>query len=118
MLTASKTLPPDDVSINEKISSKQESILSCDICSKVYENAADLSTHKKRHKVDAPLVCSYCSRQYTDRHRYEVHVRFHTGETPFKCPICNKGFRDSRKPFITYWTFKRSLGIVVKRKFM
>lgn len=64
---------------------------SCVICSKMFNNANQLSKHKLIHKKDStPAQCSICQREFSNERRLKLHVAaVHDKLKPFKCSHCD-----------------------------
>lgn len=47
----------------------------CDICSKHFTNASDLTKHKRIHDPDSKISCEFCERKFAQRVNYRNHLR-------------------------------------------
>lgn len=47
----------------------------CDVCSKHFTNASDLTKHKRIHDPDSKIACKYCDRKFAQRVNYRNHLR-------------------------------------------
>lgn len=74
-----------------------KSLLSCQVCSKVFEKSSQLGCHMRVHMDDTTkgFKCSKCSKKYSSIRSVRRHfAKAHPSEKPYRCGVCNKGFID------------------------
>jgi hypothetical protein len=64
----------------------------CDVCSKRFNQEAELQKHAARHRRRRAHVCSLCGKSFVCRSQLDVHGYVHTGERPFGCTVCPRRF--------------------------
>lgn len=69
----------------------------CEICTKTYSNASNLSKHKRIvHQGILSFICHFCGEAFPSRQTRDTHSRIHSGEAPFHCDYCTKSFRSKQ----------------------
>uniref|UniRef100_A0A673H762 Ovo-like zinc finger 1b n=1 Tax=Sinocyclocheilus rhinocerous TaxID=307959 RepID=A0A673H762_9TELE len=64
------------------------SVLSCQVCQKIFTTARMLKRHSEMKKYS----CEHCGKGFNDAFDLKRHVRTHTGVRPYKCTMCVKAF--------------------------
>ncbi|XP_034023237.1 zinc finger protein 8-like isoform X2 [Thalassophryne amazonica] len=71
----------------------RENLFSCNICSQLFVNEAELSLHLSVHSSNNTYTCQVCGKVTDSRSHMVCHLRTHTGEKPYYCPICGNRYK-------------------------
>lgn len=69
-----------------------QSITTCNICGKEYENFHQLIGHLTGHRTANSFECKYCGQRFSQRLKMMGHMTKHTGIKSFQCLGCNERF--------------------------
>ena len=75
--------------IDVHVTSNNEGMFSCNICSYSSHHKQNVQKHLKIHTGERPFACPLCSYRGTQKHHLENHMKTHTGEKVFSCQLCD-----------------------------
>nr|XP_055093830.1 LOW QUALITY PROTEIN: putative zinc finger protein 56 [Symphalangus syndactylus] len=65
----------------------------CKECGKAFNRLSHLTTRKIIHTGKKPYKCEECGKAFNQSANLTTHKRIHTGEKPYKCEECGKAFK-------------------------
>lgn len=69
----------------------------CGMCEKAFMNLSNMKTHEKRHRGERNFTCEICSKSFYVNHHLERHKATHTKTKQHKCSVCSKEFSTAAK---------------------
>ena len=84
-----------DLDKYQPLGPKLEKILTCEVCSKVFQRKDLLKKHKHTHKALKKIhTCKHCNKSFTRKDNMQDHIRsVHNNERPYKCNLCSRTFK-------------------------
>lgn len=64
----------------------------CEICEKIFPNAAKLAKHQLIHSASSPFKCEQCKKTFSTKFKLVRHVLIHSDRKQFSCTICDRTF--------------------------
>ena len=78
---------------------EKKTLLSCEMCNKLFTDRGKLKEHKKMHEVTDPAEyqCQLCTKTFSSNWKLNVHKRCHIKPEDKRrnCQICNKVYPES-----------------------
>ena len=78
---------------HEKDRHKRRPLITCQHCSKTFNDKPKFLIHLRKHSKDRRYKCQLCPRSFSSESALKNHHPEHTGERPHKCEPCSKGFK-------------------------